>query len=1290
MLTLEEAIKFCKDARDILGTPGYAYGTYSTEESKAAKKALDAVTRKIKAFKGRGNQSYIACASEFDYLADLGKISAASNDRSLALTLTARLVDLSNRLDAAAEIRVNLDSSRSTLTTAVEKIYEDDLKAANGRKGELTPLNRGNTTLYGGPFTFDGGVENLIDEAERTAVTPNPATPTATLPDRAKKVTEAIKILAGVKKAHSEGLKLHTDYEAYKAKMDQAEKYRVELFLLSTVEVDYSETFTKGMAAARDAALAAVPNKSPHDFQMAVTVLTDVISKYNTLKKEEFDATKKKELAAEKKPIYVDKVRRIQNDIRELKALPGTKDAVAELEGKLTAGTAEVTNSGDYERARQLLKGSNEAHKAGKTAADNFNKTMDPGYKKELEEAKNKLLEVERLVGRSQFKEIADYQKAIAENVMQLSEDKINNLSAQKVEISRILNGLVALATTAAKTLTACETAKTAATTKIEEFQERYLIANYDVLPKFRQAESEFAVDNYDEAKILYEEVTSRLLEILGEDGDNLGYETWKTNLTAFETNLKTLNKVRKSTCQYLRHLEYEGSEGSENLLQLEAKATTLLKNLELTRDYSAANRIANDVAQAMKVIDIEEILKQYDDTKAKREELLKQTNDTIALANGKITDLGNVKGHVEEFKIELKKLQEEWMNILERSDDLKTEDKLNSNYLEFVNKLTPAIITPIEEMLSAFAKNKKRNADSNEPELTTKEQADLGKLTASQKAAAIGEEAKKFEQKFSEISATITLMKKDASAYASLVPKVVVDSKSVDSKSAELVAIKTDLATELAKDTAQDFGRLNKRVTDLKDDLASVIAALDAKRKLRRDEANDKIESCSGKLTELKKQNPKFLPYFTSDINRVEDLRAMADSKILTTVDQCCDAADALEKTLDELSKSTSFSDINTVLKHIEEEFEKLKDTLPVRLEGLKMRFEKRIEPDLYENGPIHGKSEVEAFLTEVKAAVEDAKAAKTSKDAITVLVNECTVLLRTMTDAPNLKTSFQGMITSASTPAEGDEESAQQRLEIIKMQIERLNSAPAEDRLKEEQSKVREKNKEDLQEIKFKAERKVFTEKRIPEAKFLMESTKPNENSDLYGKISELTNEADKEFKARNFDMALQKLEDARTAAQRFLNNPFSIQVNARNNLEKVGEDWLKTISTFVKSMNELKEVVEASMTAENEGKNPPKFGADSFDAMKKPLTEAARSFEATKFPDYIDKILKADDPAKVREYRRLKEDALRFVRAYQTIVTKDPVLLSAASNPFDVVVSLSSVKDALRVLEINLRSA
>jgi len=1284
MPTLEDAIKYCKDARDILGTAGY-FRTRDTEESKAAKKALDAVTRKLAAFKKtKIGKAYIDFEDEFIALAEISK---DSNDKSRALTLTAQLVHLGNRIDFAIVKNggtavgnvVDLTTSLSTLTTTVEKIYQDELKAANDRKRELTPLNKVHTDLYGGPFTFDAAISAPITNAEYVATVIESASPE----ERLKAFTNAIGWLAGVKKAHSEGLKLHTDYEAYKTQMDKAEKYRVELFLLSTVKDDYSVTFTVAMDAAREDA----SNKSPYDFKAAVTRLNTVIPTYKTLKQGALAAEGKEKLAAAKKPIYDDKVRRIENDIRELKALPGTQSAVTTLEDKLKAGN-EVAKTGDYELARQSLKGSNKAHEAGKTAADNFQKTMDSGYKTALEKARKKLLEVEELVGRSQFKEIAEQQQAIDKSVMRLSEDRIKNLNAETGKISRIFGELVTLANTEAQKRAACESVKNDATTKIEEFQERYLIANYDdVLPKFRQAESEFAMDNYVEAKGLYEGVTWRLGEILGAGGDNLGYETWKTNLTDFETNLKKLDKVRDSTCKYLGHLKYTGSEGSESLLQLEEKATTLLENLELTRDYLAANRIANDVTQAMKDIDIEEILKQYDDTKAKREDLLKQTNDKIALANGKITDLGNVKGHVEEFKIELKKLQEEWMNILERSDDLKTEDKLNSKYLEFVNKLTPAIITPIEEMLSALAMNEKNKADSNEPALTTKEQAYLDKLTASQKAADISEEAKKFEQKLSEISATITFMKKDASAYASLAPKV-----DVDSKSAELDAIKALLATELAKDTDQKFDTLNKEVPALETDLASVIAALDTKRGSQSTAAINKIKACSDSLEQLKHSNPKFETYFKEFTNRVEDLKAMADSKILTTVDQCCDAADALEKTLDELSKSKSFSNINDDLKLIEKGFEELaeKNTLPVRLAGLKMRFEKRIEPDLYEEGPVDGKSKVGAFLKEVEAAVVDADAATKSKGKITNLVDECTDELLTMTDAPNLKASYQGMITSASTPAEGDEESARQRLEIIEMAIKRLKKMSAEDRLKEEQSKVREKNTEELRRIEFEAELKVFEAKQFKEAGILMESTKPNENSNLYNQISELRDEADKMFKEKNVDGAFQKLDAARTAAQRFLNNPFSIQVNAKNNLKALGENWLKTISTFVKSMNELKAVVEASMTTENEGKDPQKFNADSFTAMKEPLTEAARSFEATKFRDFIDKISKADDPAKIREYRRLKEDALRFVRAYQTIVTKDPVLLSAASNPFKVEVSLSSVKDALRVLEINLRSA
>jgi len=234
------------------------------------------------------------------------------------------------------------------------------------------------------------------------------------------------------------------------------------------------------------------------------------------------------------------------------------------------------------------------------------------------------------------------------------------------------------------------------------------------------------------------------------------------------------------------------------------------------------------------------------------------------------------------------------------------------------------------------------------------------------------------------------------------------------------------------------------------------------------------------------------------------------------------------------------------------------------------------------------------------------------------------------------------------------------------------------------------------------FDAKIKVFNEKQVKEATTKKDGMKAAEiNLDLYKKIAELRDEAIK-ISSQDVERAFEKLEDARIKAQQFLNNPLSIQANARNNLVKVGERWLKTISTFVKSMNLLKAAVKASMEAENARLTTigeaEKFNSDSFIAMEKLLTEAARSFDATKFRVYIEEIetllanlakTPTDETAR-KKYRELKEDALRFVRAYQTVVTKDPILLKAASNPFKVEVSLSSVKEALRDLELNLRRA
>jgi hypothetical protein len=1280
---MEDAEEWCNESRAIL-QKGFLENVFSffaaNDEYVDSLNALNNVKSKLEALEGmRSSNStidYGTLSDEFYNVSKLlGEGIGQTKDKSLALTLTAQLVHLGNRIDKKLGTPgTNVGASLSTLTTAVNGIYTAELIVAKKKEKELKDKSTlaQNETFYGGTFTFEGQIPTLIANAESDA---------SNLTDPAT-VTKAIKILAGVEKEFTDGNALHTVYEAYKAKMDLAEKHRVELFLLKAGTKDYSSDFKTAISAARTAATDT--SSGTHNFAQAVGVLDAVIGNYKTRKKEAADDEAKKSAEATEKPVYEDKVRRIKNDIRELEKLPGTKSAVDKLKALLAAGVTSLNSfSGDYVKAREALHGSTKANKDGKAAADNFNKTMNPDYKKKLDEAKKKLSEVEKLVGRSQFEKIAEYQKLIHDSVMRLSNPS-SNLNDEMVEISQIIADLETLANTPRLEREDCESVKTIATQGIKEFQERYIITNYEVLPLFRQAESAFAVDNYDEAKTLYEGVTSRLSEILG-GGDELGYVTWNTNLAAFKTNYPILEKIRNSGCEYLNKREHEG----EQLQQLEAKASPLIENLKLTRDYLTANEIAAHVARVIKDIDIKAILQQYNGTnngmKIKRSKLGDDKDVLMEAAKNKIKELGAAPlfGYEQPFEEIRKRLEAEWNKTLYRSDKFLDETELDAAFTRFKAQLEREIDTPIDEMLKAYAKNVIFLVDPTKT-LTQPEEAALQELTDSKEAAKTDKEKKEIEKKFSNISAMITSMKKDASAYATISPDL-------DTRTANLNTLKQSFA-DLLVETSPDFNPLSTNLDTFKDNLDTAISTLDSERALRSLRAKSAIDTCSDLLKPFISRNPKFAPYFKPFTDQIDDLRDMANSEIWTTVDQCDKAATALFGKLNNLPLTQSFSNINTDITDIENKLvnANLKTHLPERLKILKMRFE-TIKLDLYKDGP-DGASEVTGLLTEVTTAVTIADGAETAKSAITTLARECRDELVKMTDAKKLKESFEADITSASTYAEGFWDSAKLRLGVIKKQILNLiEPDAAEVRLQMEQSTRAQAKTAELQTKEFDSKLEVFKNKLKPEVEKLNKDTGPDKvNSDLFKKIFELRDDAQEMRKQGRVETAIEKLEAARTNAQRFLNNPFSMKVNARNNLKEVGDDWLKTISTFVKSMNELKAAVKTSMEAENIDPIMPKFPGATITAMEKSLTEAARSFEATMFPDYINDMLTANVPAKIMEYRKLKENALRFVRTYQNIVTNDPVLLSAASNPFNVVVSLSSVKDALRDLNVNLRRA
>lgn len=1314
---LDKAKKWCEKARELLQTKKF-FGN-KTELSIEAQQTLEKFMKNIKLLKDKKDlqDRYDTIAADFLELSKLGKSSKDSNDQSLALTLTAHLEHLNNRVDyALGKINnVALDESRKKLANGVAEQYKAELQNAKSRQLDLQSKKQG-------MYSFDGAVTKLITDAELVAAekTGNSVRETS--------LTKAITILKDVEKEYAAAVELHTDYvryiakyneanlistqlrqinvsfsaevdkvlfEAaslakgrkfadamikldkplktayeksikthniskpqldYIAKMAEAESRERELIARSNSEVNYADTISKNIALAKQKA-----KGPPPDFVAAVNALGDTKSVYDTQIKLADKAEKKKLEAARHKPVYDDKVNRIRNAISELKALPGTKNAVTLLQGLLNAGSEKLKTTEDYEQAYKALAGLTAAYQQGLTAAKNFSSTVgNELYRTNLAEAKLQLQRLDGLVGRSQFQLIAEKQKAIDDSVMRISNGE--SVDAETLTIGTLAVNLKKLADDVVPQRDTCVNKKINASEMIKTFQERFLIGEYDVLPLFRSAESEFGVDNYLVATGLYENVITKLLDIEKDQKNNDSFNKWEIAYAELKSSgaLASLAKVRSESCKSI-----------VKFASLESQTSGFLQNLSQTRDYKTGLDLAEKVKAA--ATEIEEILKKYHETDVRRGELFKLANAEIAAANLKIAELKKKEGDVDPFNNALNKLQSGWNTSLNSSMFL-TVKEFDDAFEEFKTQVAAQIVTPITNMLA--------------------EPGGLPLLNDSKKAAKSKSTAKGLKQELLAVSAKLNEMKKDASAYEFLGPLVALPTFAhpvIETATTELDRIQS----EISKDPITDSVGLEGAIKTLGGNLTTVIANLERERKKLSQTAKQALQNCLNSLNSLKSSHKSFEPYFKSLTERVNDLTSMADSLICSTVEQCVDTANELASK--EIGPLTSaFTAIDEILNNIKINMNDsdLKTHMPERFKILNFRFEKEVKLDLYKKGPVLGKAAVEEFLKEVRVAVQNAKDALRIKEEIKRLVGECKSKLELMADAPHLQSSYEGIISSASTPLEGGEASALQRLRATLGQIEKLLGPEAAGvRLEMEKNTREQEINAKLRLEQYKSACDVLDKNQIRQAAERKDGMDSDQvNKDLYKQIAELREEADKMLKKGLVDTAFEKLDAARAAALQFLNNPFSIQVTARQNLSKVGVRWTQTVNTFVKSMNALQMAVMNSMNEEN--KTAPGTFQNVQEVMK-PLSEAARSFEATKFDNYIRTIVselgkEKIDLAAVKAYRAAKEDALRFVRTYQTVVEKDPVLQSAASNPFGVDVSVRSVGDALRDLEVNFRRA
>jgi len=200
------------------------------------------------------------------------------------------------------------------------------------------------------------------------------------------------------------------EQQEYIKKMAEAQARARELATRNHDGIDYAKEILRNI----DFAKQIIAKSITPDFKSAAQVLGDTKSIYETQRKLADKSDEQRLATTRHKPVYDDKVLRINSAINELEALPGTKTFEAQLEQLLVAGANVVKSSQDYVAAYKALQGLTAAREQGLKAAASFrNSVGDELYRTNLLEAEVQVKRLDELVGRSQFAYIAVKQLSI-------------------------------------------------------------------------------------------------------------------------------------------------------------------------------------------------------------------------------------------------------------------------------------------------------------------------------------------------------------------------------------------------------------------------------------------------------------------------------------------------------------------------------------------------------------------------------------------------------------------------------------------------------------------------------------------------------------------------------------------------------------------------------------------------------------------------------------------------------------------------------------------------------------
>jgi hypothetical protein len=355
------------------------------------------------------------------------------------------------------------------------------------------------------------------------------------------------------------------------------------------------------------------------------------------------------------------------------------------------------------------------------------------------------------------------------------------------------------------------------------------------------------------------------------------------------------------------------------------------------------------------------------------------------------------------------------------------------------------------------------------------------------------------------------------------------------------------------------------------------------------------------------------------------------------------------------------------------------LKTCLPSKLAVLEHKLEKELPATCRGQEPKAALATLTAFETELTARKKDAETAQTERTNITKKAGELKVNLAALEGAPKLKEALLKRIATAAAPAEGGEAVSLQELlgidDIIKETTafpERRAAAEANSRQAAFEAELAKKEWEGALGVFEKDTGRKATET----AKTARKSGKINKTL-YFGKLVPALDEARKLAKKGDYAEANRKLTEAHRWANEFIANPLSTKSATSSSLKELKGVWRNAVASLAQDLSGLKADIE------KETKADPSVDAKSVTAM---LDRLAGSFDPTAF-DHVLSQLSEEDPKVPR--RSLKEQGLRYLSTYQTMLDSDPLLAQVGQNPFRVV-SLRRLRDAVTAIDLNLQRA